>query len=147
MTHDFSKEFFATYHAAVFAALGEEAARYNAKIGAILANTWLKRLEVLPKDSAEFKKAIEAYMTGPFRFSDIAELNIKDDTAALYVKGCDICQGNEILRNKGGHGSCPISQFLKSALGKALKKNVELTGSVKPGPVGECYLNYKISER
>ncbi|HLE17571.1 MAG TPA: hypothetical protein VI728_04715 [Syntrophales bacterium] len=146
MSHDFSKEFFAAYHAAVIEALGEDAARYNAKIGVILANAWQKRLRELPADPADFKKTIEEYMSGPFRFSDIARFEFNDDgTAHLYVKGCDICNGNEILRNSGKKGSCPISQMVKSAMGKALKTGVELTGSEKPGPVGECYLKYKIS--
>jgi len=107
MSHDFSKEFFAEYHAAVFEAVGDDAAKYNAKIGILLASRCMKKLESLPKDSAEFKKAIEAYMSGPFRFSDIAEMTINDDgTASLYVKGCDICPGNEILREKIGKGYC-----------------------------------------
>lgn len=146
MSHDFSREFFAAYHAAVFEALGEEAAKYNAKIGAILANAWRRSLNEPPADSVGFKEAIEAYMSGPFRFSDIAGFEFNDDgTARLYVKGCDICNGNEILRSSGKKGSCPISQMVKSAMGKALRKKVELTGSEKPGPVGECYLRYKIS--
>lgn len=146
MSHDFSKEFFAAYHAAVFEALGEDAVKYNAKIGAVLANAWQKRLQELPADSAGFKEAIEAYMSGPFRFSDIARFEFNDDgTAYLYVKGCDICNGNELLRSSGKKGSCPISQMVKSAMGKALKTGVELTGSEKPGPVGECYLKYKIA--
>ncbi len=84
-------------------------------------------------------------MSGPFRFADIAQMSFDGGGGAtLYVSGCDICRGNEILRSSGKSGSCPISQMLKSAMGKALKKGVELTGSVKPGPVGECYLNYRI---
>jgi len=142
--HDFSKEFFAAYHAAVFDALGEDAPKINAKIGSLLANAWIKRLSGLPEGSAEFKKAIEEWMSGPFRFADISELSFKEGGATLYVKGCDICQGNELLRNAGGKGYCPISQFLKSAIGKGLKKSVELTGSEKPGPVGECCLHYKV---
>jgi len=91
MSREFSKEFFATYHAAVFEALGEDAAKYNAKIGAILATSWQKKLGELPVDRAEFKKAMEAYMSGTFRFSDIARFEFNDDgTACLYVKGCDI---------------------------------------------------------
>ncbi len=147
MSHDFSKEFFATYHAAVIEALGEDAARYNARIGSILASAWQKKLGELPSDPAEFKKSIEAYMSVPFRFSDIARFEFNDDgTACLYVKGCDICHGNELLRASGKKGSCPISQMVKSAMGKALKTGVELTGSEKPGPVGECYLKYKITQ-
>jgi len=142
--HDFSKEFFAAYHAAVFKALGDEAPKMNAKIGSLLANAWLKKLSELPSGSAEFKKAIEEWMSGPFKFADISELTFKDGGATLYVKGCDICQGNELLRKSGGKGFCPISQLVKSAMGKGLKKSVELTGSEKPGPVGECYLHYKI---
>ncbi|MBF8251421.1 MAG: hypothetical protein HW382_1049 [Deltaproteobacteria bacterium] len=145
MSHDFSKEFFAEYHAAVFEAVGDDAAKYNAKIGILLASHCMKKLESLPKDSAEFKKAIEAYMSDPFRFSDIAEMTFNDDgTASLYVKGCDICPGNEILREKIGKGYCPISHMVKSAMGRTLKKKVELLGSDKPGPVGECYLKYKL---
>jgi len=142
--HDFSKEFFAAYHAAVFGALGEDAPRLNAKIGVLLANAWAKRLAELPSGTEEFKKAVEEWMAGPFRFADVSELSFTEGGASLYVKGCDICQGNEILRKSGGRGFCPISQFMKSAMGKGLKKSVELTGSDKPGPVGECYLRYKI---
>jgi len=145
MSHDFSKEFFAEYHAVVFDALGDDAAKYDAKIGILLATRWMKKLESLPGDSAAFKKAIEGYMSGPFRFSDIADMTISDDgNASLYVKGCDICPGNEILREKTGKGYCPISHMVKSAIGRTLKKKVELLGSEKPGPVGECYLRYKI---
>lgn len=142
--HDFSKEFFAAYHASVFEALGDDAPVYNAKIGSLLANRWLKTLEGLPEGKAGFKEAVEAWMSGPFRFSDIAELSFGDGTATLYVKGCDICAGNEALRQGGGKGYCPISQLLKSAMGRGLKTHVELTGSEKPGPVGECYLKYKV---
>lgn len=143
-SHDFSKEFFAAYHAAVFEALGEDAPRVNAKIGSLLANAWIKKLSALPQGTDEFKRALEEWMSGPFRFADISELSFKDGGATLYVKGCDVCSGNEILRSGGGKGYCPISQLVKSAMGKGLKKHVELTGSEKPGPVGECYLHYKV---
>lgn len=145
MSHDFSKEFFAEYHSAVFDSLGKDADKYNAKIGSLLATRWLNRLEEMPEGIDDFKKAIEAFLTGPFRFSDIAEMTINDDgTAHLYVKGCDICPGNEILRKKIGKGYCPISHMVKSSMGRTLKKKVELAGSEKPGPVGECYLKYKL---
>jgi len=143
-SHDFSKEFFAAYHASVFESLGDEAVKYNARIGSLLANRWLKTLASLPEGKEDFKKAMEAWMRGPFRFADITELSFSDGAATLYVKGCDICQGNEILRRSGGKVYCPISQLVKSAMGKGLKAHVELTGSEKPGPVGECYLKYKV---
>ncbi|MBI5888353.1 MAG: hypothetical protein HZB82_06560 [Deltaproteobacteria bacterium] len=146
MSHDFSREFFAAYHASVFEALGEDAAKCNARIGAILAGRWLKSLTELPSNTVKFKDALEEYFSGQFKFSDIAELTFNEKGASLHVKGCDICNGNEILRNGGKKGSCPISQMLKSAMGKSLKKNVELTGSEKPGTVGECYLKYTIKE-
>lgn len=146
MGHDFSKEFFAAYHAAVFASLGEDAAKYNAKTGSLLASAWLKRLGELPSDSSDFKKALEAWFSGPFRFSDTTELLIEDGKAVLHVAGCDICRGNEILLSSGKNGCCPISQMVKSAMGRALKAGVELIGSEKPGPVGECYLKYNISK-
>ncbi|MBI5971153.1 MAG: hypothetical protein HY884_08380 [Deltaproteobacteria bacterium] len=145
MSEGFPKEFFALYHAAVFEAIGDDAPKYNAKIGALLANAWAKRLNELPSGHDGFKRAIEEFFKGAFRFADTAELTFKlDGTAELYVKGCGVCLGNEILRGKGKKGSCPISQMLKSAMGKSLKGNVELTGSEKPGPVGECYLRYNV---
>ncbi len=145
MPRDFSKEFFAAYHAAVFGSLGPDAAKYAAKTGSALASAWLKGLGALPSDSDEFKKALEDWFKGDFRFADETELSIKNGKAVLHVAGCDICPGNEILRNSGKNGCCPISQMVKSAMGRALKANVELTGSEKPGPVGECYLKYNIS--
>lgn len=145
MSHDFSKEFFADYHAAVFEALGDDAARYNAKIGSILASRWLGRLEALPREREGFKKAMEGYLSGPFRFSETAELSFSDDGAVhLHVTGCDICPGNDILRGLDKKGSCPVSQMLKSALGRSLGDKVEFTGSDKPGPTGECFLRYRI---
>lgn len=145
MSHDFSKEFFAEYHAAVFQALGDKAPGYNVKIGSLLASRWLKRLQGLPERTEDFKKAIEAFFGGPFRFSDIAEMTFNDDgTAYLHVKGCDICPGNEILRKGGGEGYCPICHMVKSAMGRSMKKKVELIGADKPGPVGECYLRYRL---
>ena len=145
MSHDFSKEFFAAYHAAVFEALGEDASKYNVKIGTLLATCWLKKMEEIPRSSEDFKKAIEVYFSSSFIFSDVAEMTFNEDgTAHLYVKGCDICPGNEILRNTGAKGCCPICHMVKSAMGRSLKKKVELVGSDKPGPVGECYLKYKL---
>ncbi len=146
MSHDFSKEFFAEYHSAVFESLGKDADRYNAKIGSLLATRWFKRLEESPKDSAEFRNAIEAFFSGPFRFSNVVQMTFNEDgTAYLYVKGCDICPGNEILRGMGAKGCCPISNMVKSAMGRTLKKKVELLGVEKPGPVGECYLKYRLT--
>lgn len=147
MPHDLSKEFFALYHAAVFDSLGEDAPKYNAKIGAILANSWLKRLKERPSGHEEFKEALEAYFRESFSFADMAEMTFSPGgEASIHIKGCDICHGNEMLRNSGKKGSCPISQMVKSAMGKTLKGSVELTGSEKPGPVGECYLKYRIKE-
>ncbi len=146
MSRDFSKEFFAEYHAAVFEALGEDAANHNVKIGTMLATRWLKRVDDVPRNDEKFKKAIETYFSNSFIFSDVAKMVFNGDgTAHLYVKGCDICPGNEILRNSGSNGYCPICHMVKSSMGRTLKKKVELTGSEKPGPVGECYLKYRIS--
>ena len=82
MSHDFSKEFFAIYHAAVFEALGEDAQKYNVRIGTLLANRWLKVLSEIPADSVEFKAALEAYFSGSFRFSDTAEMVFNEDGTA-----------------------------------------------------------------
>lgn len=144
--HDLSKEFFAAYHAAVFEALGPKAPGFNARLGVILAGRWLDSLDSAPSESGEFKEALEEYFKGPFEFADTAEMSFSEGGASLYVNGCDICPGNELLRSSGGQGYCPISQMLKSAMARAMKKNVELTGSEKPGPVGECRLNYKLGD-
>ncbi len=145
MSENFPKELLATYHAAVFEALGDDALKYNAMIGALLANAWAKKMGEMPHGQDGLKKAMEEFFKGAFRFADIAELTFKPDgTASLYVKGCGVCSGNEMLRAKGKKGFCPISQMVKSAMGKSLKENVELVGADKPGPVGECYLRYNI---
>lgn len=145
MSHDFSKEFFAEYHAAVFEALGDDAARYNARIGSILAARWLKRVEDTPREQEGFRKAMEEYLQGPFRFSETARLHFGDDGSVhLHVTGCDICPGNDILRGMDKKGQCPISQMLKSALGRSIGGKVEFTGSEKPGPAGECFLRYQV---
>ena len=145
MLHILSKEFFAMYHAAVFEALGDEAQKYNVKIGITLANHILKNLAKHPENEDEFKKVLESYFSAQLHFSDIADMKFnKDGSASLYVKGCDICPGNEILRSMGKKGMCPIAHLVKSMMARTLKKNIELIGSDKPGPVGECYLKYHI---
>lgn len=146
MSHDFSKEFFAEYHATVFQALGGKAQEYNVKIGSMLASRWMKKLKDLPEGSEGFKKAFETYFNGPFRFAEIADITFNvDGSASMYVNGCDICPGNEILRGMDMKGCCPISHMVKSAMGRSLKKKVELLGVEKPGPVGECYLKYRLT--
>ncbi|MBI5683354.1 MAG: hypothetical protein HZC45_09405 [Deltaproteobacteria bacterium] len=145
MSHNLSREFFAMYHAAVFEALGDDAQKYNVKIGITLANHLLKNLAKHPENEEEFKNIIESYFKSSFQFSDIADMKFGGDgSASLYVKGCDICPGNEILRGMGKKGMCPIAHLVKSLMARTLKKHVELLGSDKPGPVGECYLKYKV---
>ncbi|MGE5341520.1 MAG: hypothetical protein ACM3SY_08555 [Candidatus Omnitrophota bacterium] len=145
MSQDLSKEFVASYHAAVFEALGADADKYNVKIGILLASHLLKKLNQLPENKDEFKVLIEDYLSGAFKFADIAKFTFNNDGSAyLYIKGCVICQGNEILRNQKGRGFCPICHLVKSSLAKSLKMKVELVGSEKPGPVGECYLKYRV---
>lgn len=139
------RDFFAAYHAAVFSALDkDDIPRVNAMVGSILASTWLKTLERSPANEDEFKESLEGSMTKELKFSDTAELSFgPDGAAALEVTGCVLCHGNDLLRSKGASGVCPVSQFVKSAMGRSLKKDVELAGVEKPGPVGECRLNYK----
>ncbi|HBO84287.1 MAG: hypothetical protein A2073_05070 [Deltaproteobacteria bacterium GWC2_42_11] len=145
MSDRLSKEFFTIYHAAVFEALGDDAQKYNVKIGITLANHLLKNLAKHPENEEEFKNIIESYFKSSFQFSDIADMKFGGDgSASLYVKGCDICPGNEILRGMGKKGMCPIAHLVKSIMARTLKKHVELLGSDKPGPIGECYLKYKV---
>lgn len=145
MPHNLSKDFFAMYHASVFEALGDDAQKYNVKIGIALANHLLKNIEKHPENEDEFKKVLENYFGSTLQFSDIADMKFGEDgSASLYVKGCDICPGNEILRGMGKKGMCPIAHLVKSMMARTLKKNIELLGSEKPGHVGECYLKYKV---
>ncbi|OGS64059.1 MAG: hypothetical protein A3J79_14855 [Elusimicrobia bacterium RIFOXYB2_FULL_62_6] len=148
MPRELSKEFFAAYHAALFEAQGEEAAKNTVKAGIALAGRWLKSLAERPDTPEKFKAALEKEFKERFGFADLAEITFEaDGTARLHLKGCDICPGNELLRAAGAKGCCPICHMVKSALGRSLGKRVELTGSQKPGPVGECVLEYKISQR
>lgn len=147
MSRELSKEFFAAYHAALFGALGEEAQKAGVKTGIALAGRWLKSLKEPPDTPEKFKAALEREFTGRYGFADLAELAFADDgVVRLHIKGCDVCPGNELLRGEGVKGCCPICHMVKSAMGRALGKRVELTGSEKPGPVGECVLAYKVAK-
>src|SRR3990172_3617601 len=100
VSHDFSRVFFNMYHASVFDALGENAEKYNARIGAILANAWHKRVDS-SADPAESKKAKESYTVEPFSFSDIVRFEFTDEgTVYLYAKNCVSCIDNEQLLMK-----------------------------------------------
>jgi len=144
MSNDNAREFVSLYHAAVIEAIGKDADTINVKIGIHLANHFLKQIGKMPESEIEFKEAIETFFKRMFPFAEIAQMTFNQDgTAVLYVKGCMICHGNSILRSQGGKGYCPVCHLVKSSLAKGLKKRIELTGTEKPGPVGECFLKYK----
>jgi len=139
-----TKDFFATYHSAIFELLAEDAIKYNAKLGTLIASRWIKGLKHPPSNASEFKESLGAFFNGPFKFADSVEITFDaSGAAAIHVEGCAICPGNEILKKSGKSGYCPICHMVKFAAYKTIKMNLELTEIERPGPVGECMLKYK----
>lgn len=139
-----SKDFFASYHSAIFELLAEDAIKYNAKLGTLIASRWIQGLKHPPANTSEFKESLGAFFSGQFKFADSVSIAFgTSDAATIHVEGCAICPGNEVLKKSGKSAYCPICHMVKFAAYKTMKINMELTEIVRPGPVGECRLKYK----
>ncbi|MCL7415347.1 MAG: hypothetical protein M8349_04720 [ANME-2 cluster archaeon] len=140
----FSLNFFKQYHCNIVKALGDDAKKVNAKVGALMADTWLaKELDDL-QDPDTFKKEFKEYLLNELEFAKEVNVDIEGKDLDITVKGCGICHGNEMLRQEGIATACPIVQTSKYAIVKGMKNNVAMKGVDKPGVVGECVIRFEL---
>lgn len=136
------QNFFREYHSTVIKALGEDAKKVNAKIGSIMADRWIDNTGKF-NNNAEFAQSLENYLKG-LEFANYIKINCDEKDYILYIKGCIICHGNEILRKEGIPTACPIIQVAKYAAVKKIDRNVTTKGVDKPGTVGECTIKFEL---
>lgn len=137
-----SLNFFKQYHCSVIKALGEDAKKVNAKVGAIMADNWADNAGKISSE-AEFAKSFGDYLKNNLEFARQVEIDCDKKNYSLDIKGCAICHGNEMLRKEGMATACPIVQAAKYAAVKKLGRNVITKGVDKPGVVGECTIKFE----
>ncbi len=137
-----SLNFFKQYHSTVIKALGEDAKKVNAKVGAIFADNWAVNAGEL-KTYDEFAMSFENYLNEKLEFAEKVKIGCDEKNYWLDIKGCSICHGNEILRKEGIATACPIVQAAKYAVVKKLGRNLITKGVDKPGKVGECTIKFE----
>lgn len=134
--------FIKQYHFAVIKALGEDAKKVNAKVGAIIADNWANNAGKITTD-AEFAQSFEDYLKNNLEFATHVKIDCDRKNYSLNIKGCAICHGNELLRKEGMASACPVVQAAKYAALKKLGRNVITKGVDKPGVVGECTIKFE----
>ncbi len=138
-----SLNFFKQYHSTMVKALGEDAKKVNTKIGSMMADVWISKVDKF-NDNNEFAQSFEDYLKNDLEFTKYVNVDCDDKNYTLDIKGCAICHGNEILRRDGIGTMCPIMQAAKYAAVKRLGRNVITKGVDKPGPVGECIMRFEL---
>lgn len=137
-----SKNFLRQYHSSVVKAAGEEAKRLNTRIGIIMADRWDDNTRRFDSNE-EFSLNFENYLRD-LEFAECTNVHCVEKSYIINIKGCEICHGNETLRQEGIKPMCPIVQIAKYAMVKKMRKNVILDGIDKPGPVGECVIRFEL---
>jgi hypothetical protein len=137
-----SKNFLKEYHSTVVKAAGEHAKKLNTKMGIIMANKFCANTSNFNNEE-EFAQNFENYLK-ELEFAEKVNVYCDKENYILKIKGCDVCHGNEILRQEGIGTACPIVQTAKYAMLKKMRKNVILDGVDKPGPVGECAIRFEL---
>lgn len=140
-----NREFIARYHRALTLSQKEDIDKTNAKMGSILADDWVKAQGKLPITLEEFVESYNRYLEESFRFAEAARVRVTDNKGIeLAVKGCHLCFGNELLRKENQKTACPIIRMTANAILRSTGKRVTLKEVKKPGPIGECYIEYEI---
>ena len=137
-----SKNFLKEYHSTVVKAAGENAKKLNTKIGIIMADKFDANTPNF-NNTKDFTQKFENYLKN-LEFADQVSIYCDEKDYMLKIKGCEICHGNEILRQEGIGTACPIVQMAKYSIVKKMRKNVTLNGIDKPGPIGECVMRFTL---
>ncbi len=137
-----SRNFIKQYHSAVIKALGEDAKKVNARVGSIIADSWADNAGKFDSN-AGFAGSFEDYLL-KLEFAEHVKVDCDEKNYTLDIRGCAICQGNEILRKEGIATACPIVQAAKYAAVKKIGRNVITKGVDKPGTVGTCTIRFEL---
>ncbi len=139
-----ARDYFAQYHADLISVLPEEEVeKVRIKLGGALLQPFIESLGGQALEAAEVKPRLEAYLRDQLGMADYAEMTVEGNEVSLEIKGCHLCHGNDLLRQRGKSGFCPFAPGVNRALSRALKGGCRLEGVTKPtGKTGECVIKY-----
>jgi hypothetical protein len=141
------RDTFARYHAAVVRAVGsdpDELMKFRAKLGAGLLEDFVASLDRGKLSDEEIATRLHDYLVDDLKIADEAELTIEGNTVTLAMKGCHICFGNDLQRLRSLPVLCPIAPGVNRVLAKSCGGSCALGTVDKPGPVGQCTINYTL---
>ena len=139
-----SRDYFAQYHADLISALPEEEAeKVRIKLGGALLQPFIDSLGGQPLDHAQVKPRLEAYLRDELEMADYVDVRVEGNEVAVEFKGCHLCHGNDLLRQRGKSGFCPFAPGVNRALSRGLRGGSRLESLTKPtGKTGECVIKY-----
>ncbi len=139
-----SRSFFAKYHADLICSLPEEeVAKARVKLGGALMQPFIDSLEGQPLDHPQVKPRLEAYLRDELEMADYVGVTVEGKEVSVELKGCHLCHGNDVLRQRGKQGCCPFAPGINRALSRALQGGSRLEGVTKAsGKTGECVIKY-----
>lgn len=143
-----SDEFLKKYHRAIVLANKDNLEKMKPRIASLWVKEWIKRLDRKIIDGAEFAAALEEFLSGDLGFADNVGVSLKGDRLLMNVEGCGICPGNEMLRQAGETGMCPILPTGLTAISRVFGMKATLEGVDKEEkPIGFCTIEYSLAEK
>jgi hypothetical protein len=141
------RDFLTQYHAEVVCSMPEEEVeKFRVRLGANLLQPFIDNLGEEPLSLPELKERLETYLRDELQMADFAEVTASGGELAVEIKGCHLCFGNDLLRDKGKKGCCPFAPGINRAISRALNQSGRLQGVDKtPGVTGECVIRYQVS--
>ncbi len=138
-------DFFVKYHQAVAEAAAAELEKFKSRMGSHFAEDFRKGSPGELKDREQFCRAFGDYLKDDLRFADSVEVSCDDASIILKIRGCEICHGNEALRQAGKSAVCPIIPTGLFSISRAHGRKPTLKGVTKNGVVGDCDIEYRLN--
>ncbi|MCJ7745543.1 MAG: hypothetical protein MUP40_04555 [Actinobacteria bacterium] len=135
-------QFVKKYHAAMVMATKDRTEKLESRIASEWVKDWEAELDGPIVDEEEFRQKFQEFLKDELGFAGSANVSIEGDELRIQVEQCSICHGNEVLRSRGEPTLCPILPTGLLSISRVLKRNTELLGVEKPGPVGFCTIKY-----
>jgi len=140
-----NRDFFVKYHAAVTKASEDHLEKLKSQVGSEFANEFKDKAGGKIEDVQEFCRALEEYLEKDLGFAERAAVTCSEDKLTIEVRGCDICHGNEALRQEKKPTLCPIIPAGLFSISRVGGRKATLKGVTKNGVVGECDINYELT--
>ena len=141
-----SRDLLAKYHADAVCALPEEnVEKFRVRLGANLFQPFVDSLGEESLPLPELKERLERYLLDELHMADSAVVKTEGEELTVEIRGCHLCFGNDLLRERGREGCCPFAPGMNRALAKALGGSARLQGVDKAkGVTGECDIRYEV---